>query len=97
MCYLHRDFNCLLRPENSKPVKRYGNETYPQLLKERITLPTEKKCIGWSTFNPLHSELSTAWIVSEINRGREGRGGGGGQGRKRKQSRKSENNPKLLS
>ena len=42
MCYLHRDFNCLLRPENSKPVKRYGNETYPQLLKERTTLPTVK-------------------------------------------------------
>ena len=92
MCYLHRDFNCLLRPENSKPVKRYGNETYPQLLKERITLPTEKKCIGWSTFNPLHSELSTAWIVSEINRGREGRGGGGG----RVENENNPENPKII-
>ena len=42
MCYVHRDFNCLLRPENSKPVKRYGDETFPQLLKEGTTLPTEK-------------------------------------------------------
>ena len=34
----NRDFFRLLRPGNSKPVKRYDNDTSPQLLKERTTL-----------------------------------------------------------